>query len=177
MQFGSFVAGVEADINYIDRSNGSSVLITNTGTTGTGDTYRLTRGDANNYYGTLRGRLGFAFDRFLVFGTGGLAWGGKQGGVSGVFTPNALAGTPSDGTAGAMLSSNGNSNSNVGWALGGGVEYAFSNAWSVKLEYLHVDLGSKTRSVGVIGAATARGFDVSGDNKFDVVRAGVNFRF
>jgi len=178
MQFGSFVAGVEADINYIDRSNGGSVLVTTGGTAGVtpgiGDTYRLTRGDGNNYYGTVRGRLGFAFDRALVYATGGWAWGGKQGGVSGTFT-GANNAPLSTGVVGPMIGSGNGSSS--GWALGGGVEYAFSNSMSVKLEYLHVDLGSNTRTVLVNGANPTRGFTFDGDNKFDVVRAGVNFRF
>jgi opacity protein-like surface antigen len=52
--------------------------------------------------------------------------------------------------------------------------YAFSNAWSVKLEYLHVDLGDKTQRLFV---NSTQGIDVKTDNKFDIIRAGVNFRF
>ena len=63
------------------------------------------------------------------------------------------------------------------------MKYAFSNSMSVKLEYLHVDLGSNSRTFtagpGFIGSGVVGGetITVRNENKFDVVRAGVNFRF
>ncbi len=159
MQFGSFVAGVEADINYIDRSNGGSSVIVIPGP----NTYNLSVGDSNKYFGTVRGRLGFAFDRALIYATGGWAYGGKIGGSSATY--NSVA-----------MTSSGNGSSNSGWAVGGGVEYAISNAWSAKLEYLHVDLGNKTQTL-YRASSTTQGINISGDNKFDVVRAGLNYRF
>jgi outer membrane immunogenic protein len=178
MQFGSFVAGVEGDINYIDRGNGGSFVISPTAT----ESYNLSIGNSNNWFGTVRGRLGFAFDRFLVFGTGGLAFGGKVGGAGGTYSATTTTVDNTDPlnpvttttTTTTALTGSGNSKNNVGWALGGGVEYAFSNAWSVKLEYLHVDLGDKTQRLFV---NSTQGIDVKTDNKFDIVRAGVNFRF
>lgn len=156
-QFGSFVAGVETDINYIDRSNGNSFSYTPYG----GYEYVLGFGDSNNWFGTVRGRLGYAVDRALFYATGGFAYGGKIGGASGTYHNLVL--TTSD-----------NNGSSTGWTLGGGMEYAFSNAWTVRLEYLHVDLGSTTRT---LFATPTTGINISTDNKFDVVRAGVNFRF
>jgi outer membrane immunogenic protein len=157
MQFGAFVAGIEADINYLDRGNGGSSVVN----PAVGINYNLTHGDSNNWFGTVRGRLGFAFDRALILATGGWAYGGKIGGVGGTYN-------------GVLMTSTGNSDSNSGWVLGGGVEYAFTNAWSVKLEYLHLDLGDKTQR---LFTSPTTGIDVKTDNKFDVVRAGVNFRF
>jgi outer membrane immunogenic protein len=55
---------------------------------------------------------------------------------------------------------------NFGWTIGGGIEHAVSRNWSAKVEYLHVDLGW-----------TGIGTDLKSDAKFDVVRAGLNYRF
>jgi outer membrane immunogenic protein len=204
MQFGSFVAGVEGDINYLDRKNGGNGAFparTDVTTTTFDDRtdFAVSRGGSNNWFGTLRGRLGFAFDRALIYGTGGLAFGGKSGsfGVNqrdttedcstgtttcstptGTFTTNANRG----------LSSGGNNNNSVGWTLGGGLEYAITNSISLKAEYLHVSLGDNSRTfttlpsaAGRVGAqptmAAGNTITIKDNNKFDVVRAGVNFRF
>src|SRR5258708_23629308 len=75
----------------------------------------------NDWLATVRGRAGYAFDRFLPYVTGGLAVGDIK------------AGTP--GFAGATQT-------NAGWTAGGGVELALTNNWTAKAEYLHVDLGN-----------------------------------
>ena len=166
MQFGMFVAGVEADINYLDRGNGNSAIITD----GT-NTYTFNRGDSNNWFGTVRGRLGVAFDRFLPYVTGGWAFGGKQGGVSGSYVANNnLNGSPT------FLVGNGNGGSSSGWTLGGGVEYAFSNNMSLKVEYLHVKLGDNNNQLAFVNNNNQY-FSFKNENKFDVVRAGINYRF
>jgi outer membrane immunogenic protein len=106
---------------------------------------------SNDWLGTARGRAGYAFDRFLPYITGGAAFGGVKANVTGF----------------------GNfSDTGVGWAGGGGIEYAFANNWTAKIEYLYVDLGKTTCN------ATC-----SGTNPFNVtftsniVRGGVNYRF
>jgi outer membrane immunogenic protein len=175
MQFGSIVAGIEADINYLDRGNRNGGVVTGVFTpVGGGATtttvYTFNRGSSNNWFGTARGRLGIAFDRFLPYITGGFAFGGKNGGMSGTYV--ATGGAPGTG----ILVGSNNGGSSTGWTLGGGVEYAFSNNMSFKAEYLHVSLGNKTNTLyTAAGAPTS--FSFNDKNKFDVVRAGVNFRF
>jgi outer membrane immunogenic protein len=173
MQFGAFVAGIEADINYIDRSNNGTAVIPSSAFAATGTFYTVNHSSGDNWFGTVRGRVGVAFDRALIYATGGLAFGGNRGdAVVTQYTVTTAGALPT----GVAVVGNGNSNNNVGWALGGGLEYAFSNAWSVKAEYLHVDLGNHGRSFAV--ATPAGGIiTVSDNNRFDVVRAGVNFRF
>jgi len=163
-----FVVGVEADINYLDRGNNRDVTVVGTNG-GTVNTYSFHRGDSNNWFGTVRGRVGIAFDRFLPYFTGGWAFGGKQGGVNGSYVTTGVAGTN-------VLVSNGDGGSSSGWTLGGGVEYAFSNNMSFKVEYLHVSLGDNNRTL-TYNATTNQYFAFKNENKFDVVRAGVNFRF
>jgi outer membrane immunogenic protein len=195
MQFGSFVAGVEGDINYLDRNHGSSTAVPLGGPGGptTPASYYYfganQGGSSSNYFGTARARLGFAFDRFLVFGTGGFAFGGNSNGGSvdqynvtytqPVLT-NGVITTPGSYSAPTRtgLASTGGNNSNVGYALGGGMEYAFSNSWSFKAEYLHVSLGNKNRTYIPTTGTPTNSFIYSNDkNKFDVVRVGVNYRF
>ncbi len=62
-------------------------------------------------------------------------------------------------------------NTTTGWTVGAGVEWAFTSAWPVKLEYLSAHLGTSTCDAATCGIAT----DV--DQKINIVRAGVNYRF
>jgi outer membrane immunogenic protein len=130
-QFNNWVAGIEADIQGIagQAVNGSitstSGLLSST-LTGSMDT---------RWLGTLRGRLGFLpAPTLLVYGTGGLAYSEisastslTQSDGSNSFTGN---GTGGDGFAELV----------TGWTAGGGVEWMFTQNWSVKVEYLHYDL-------------------------------------
>src|ERR1700722_5456932 len=82
-------------------------------------------------YADVTGRLGYAFDRFLVYGKGGAAVLGSKGS-----TTTAIPGFTVD-----------NSNTFAGWTAGGGVEYKFTPSWSLKAEYLHFDFGSETATL------------------------------
>jgi len=83
--------------------------------------------------GSIRGRLGYAFDRVLVYATGGVAFGGFNTSVSTAYA-NALF-YP------AFFGSDSFSNTRVGWTVGGGLEYAITNNWSVRAEYRYTDFG------------------------------------
>ncbi len=99
----------------------------------------------NDWLATARGRLGYAFDRFLPYITGGAAFGNIH---------NTIAGFGSS------------DQSRAGWTLGGGLEYGLSGPWSIKAEYLYVDLGHG----GTVAGSNA-------DFKTNLVRVGVNYRF
>jgi outer membrane immunogenic protein len=105
----------------------------------------------NSWLATGRGRVGYSFGRFLPDITGGVA-GGK------------LETTVNGGTA---------SKTQVGWTLGAGLEYALWNSWSVKAEYLYVDLGSITCG----SAACPAPADTKVDFTANIFRAGINYRF
>ncbi|HEV2559657.1 MAG TPA: outer membrane beta-barrel protein [Microvirga sp.] len=64
-----------------------------------------------------------------------------------------------------------------GWALGAGAEYAVTNNLSLKVEYLHVDLGDRDLVYRAPLAGAAQQVVARSDEAFDVVRAGFNFRF
>ena len=114
--------------------------------------------DKLDWFGTVRGRVGWAMDRWLPYVTGGWAYG--HGGISGTRTFTTLVSTL-------------NASQNYsGWTAGGGVEWAFANNWSAKLEYLYIDFGNGP----TIPLATALNFSARHmtDN---VVRAGLNYKF
>ena len=178
-QHDSLVLGVEADINYADFSNEVSREFNDLDLPFiTGD---LTDGTSNlsfdaNWYGTLRGRLGFAADNFLIYGTGGLAYGHMEASADVELIDD-------DGeTVGYEASTD---STNWGWTAGAGVEYGINN-WSLGLEYLYVDLGSAEWDADVsetVADANISGAlaDVEGegnvDYQFSVVRATAKIRF
>jgi len=99
----------------------------------------------------VRGRAGYAFDRFMVYGTGGAAFGDLQA-AAGVLPFN--------------------STTQVGWTAGAGIEYAFLPNWTAKVEYLYVDLGSQSCPfANCAGTATTVSLTEN------VIRAGINFKF
>jgi outer membrane immunogenic protein len=139
-QSGPLVVGLESDIDWANLSGSTACP-----TTG------LTCQTQNDWLGTVRGRVGVAFDRVLPYVTGGLAVGDINASI------------PSVGSATAT---------NAGWAVGGGLEYALTNNWSTKVEYLHVDLGSFD-----CGTACSATPPVNVKLNEDIVRGGINYKF
>jgi outer membrane immunogenic protein len=113
-QVGPTVFGVETDLDW------SNVK-------GSGTCGALTCSTQNNWLGTARGRIGYAFDRVLPYATGGLAYGGVKNSVTGF----------GDSTS-----------TKAGYALGGGLEAAIAGPWSAKIEYLYADLGRTSAPLG-----------------------------
>jgi len=120
------VFGVEADIQGSgQKANGVFGL---GGITAPGDS--IAYQDKLDWFGTLRGRVGWAMGErgnVLPYVTGGFAYG--QGTISG------------NGTVGGVPLVFDNTRTYAGWVLGGGVEWTFWDRWSAKAEYLYMDLG------------------------------------
>jgi outer membrane immunogenic protein len=140
-QLGQIVLGVEADFQGADLKAGSSFA--GLGIVGEGKT---------EWFGTVRGRVGYAFDRFLPYVTGGFAYGNVKTTLAPGVTINGL---------------NSDDNTHTGWTVGAGVEYAFTNNLVGGVEYLYVDLGDKK----VFGGADKVGTD------FSLVRARLSYKF
>ena len=138
-QFGQAVVGLEGDIDWADIN----------GTTNAACPLGCKTSD--HWLSTVRGRLGYAADRFMPFVTGGAAFGDIR------------ASTP--GFAGA-------NNTNAGWTVGAGLEFAIAGNWTAKAEYLYVDLGK-------FNCGISCGALVTDNVSFttNIVRAGVNYRF
>jgi outer membrane immunogenic protein len=171
-QVASFVFGIEADLNYLHRGNqngsyalpGGSYYTTNYGVTG----YNLSGTKESNYLGTVRGRLGYAVDRALFYVTGGFAYAGNNGGGGSIVTNN-----------GFVFNSTGSSGSHTGYALGGGIEYAFTPSWTVKAEYIYADLGKRNTTYQGTAASGAGGysFTTSNRDRVSLARVGLNYKF
>jgi len=127
-QFGQFMLGWEADLQL---SNSSDIFAN----------YKF----SNPWFGTIRGRGGFALENILFYGTLGLAYG--RGRID--------------------IGSLGESNFHVGWTVGAGLEVALTHNWSVKAEYLFIDLASESYGLNLTNFGLTS----------NLVRFGVNYRF
>jgi outer membrane immunogenic protein len=152
-QSGMFVWGVEADIQVShinDSFTNPAVPFTTT----------MTRAADLDWYGTVRGRLGIAFwDRALIYGTGGVMYGEE------VLNTSVIAPVSAIGTS---------SSTHTGWVAGAGLEYAFTNNLSGKVEGLFYNLGSQNTA-----GLTTTGFTQTGAYNFSgsMVRIGMNVKF
>lgn len=107
-----------------------------------------------SWMGTVRPRLGYAINRFMPYVTGGAAFGRVK-----LWSP-----------AGGALPAISESHTAFGWAAGAGMEYAFTDHLTAKLEYLHVDLGKDTYFGSTIDISRGRWRD-------DSLRVGLNYKF
>jgi outer membrane immunogenic protein len=130
-QINQWVLGIEGSVDGTSLSN-TAVAAFPDGTT-------LSAHSTADIQGSIRGRLGVAWDRALIYGTGGVAFGGFNTNVS-IANPN------------VPFFANGNvSSTRVGWTVGGGIDYAVTNNWSVFAEYRYTNWGSvRENNFGVL---------------------------
>jgi outer membrane immunogenic protein len=140
-QMNALVLGIEGDLQWANQRQSATVA----GITGT---HRI------NTFGTIRGRVGYAFDRWMIYGTAGWAYGTYR---------TELTVPPF-----AMVSA---SSSRGGLAAGGGVEAALAQNWTAKLEYLYIDTGKVSEATGLPGIT------MNTQVKDHVIRLGVNYLF
>ena len=179
----SFVVGLEADIQGIAASKGTTSVVSQAPIAGfPANSIDQTLSSSKNldYIGTVRGRLGFTITpTLLVYGTGGLAYGQTQSSTNitqVVLGPSAVPNPYSSfGTF---------SNTRVGWTAGGGIEWLFAPNWSVKAEYLYYDLGSVTYGLSPLSNFNTAGTLFTGGapvsrTRFtgNIARAGLNYHF
>lgn len=145
-QFSNVVLGIEADI---DGSTARKSVATSAS-----DTHNM----ALNWLGTVRGRAGLAFDRFLPYFTGGVAFAGLKNEIVDTGVPFGAVNRGSTAT---------------GWTVGGGLEYAFDNHWSAKAEYLYVKFPDKTVAL----ASGGYNFQFTFKDTDQIARIGLNYRF
>lgn len=152
-QYLQFVFGIEADLGGIVP--GRTMAEPNTFAP-LGVTNHLGSG----FYSDVTARLGYAFGHALVYAKTGWAF---YSGAASVTNYGHFGG----GTAAAGSYSG-------GLTVGGGIEYAFTQAWSVKLEYLHFEFGSKTATL--VTPIQGR-FGFPNDLAADAVTVGVSYHF
>jgi outer membrane immunogenic protein len=156
-QFGNFVLGVEGDFDWAaNNNNGNGIIVPNVGTV------QVTSN--NRWISALAARFGVAFDRWLVYGKAGGGWVGNDG-----FTvTNVTTGTSITGL---------NSNSDSGWLLGGGVEWAFAPNWTTKVEYDYLGLNGRTFTVPATSAFLPGDTFTTGNRNVQMVKFGINYKF
>jgi outer membrane immunogenic protein len=169
-QFQNWVLGAAVDWSALDLHASTIFPSVDVGKNGTSD--QLT--SRYDWLGTARGRIGYAVGQSLFYGTGGLAIGRVKDTYSNEFNGS---------NAGYFATAS----NRTGWTAGAGWEYRITQNWGVKLEYLHVDLGSATLDISSAVTGTPLSGVVSGNppgtsvlhfnNAFDLVRAGVNFKW
>jgi outer membrane immunogenic protein len=169
-QRGTWLFGLEADIQGSDERGSADVCIVAGCAIGTGV---LTANYKLDWFGTARGRVGFLpTDRVLLYATGGLAYG--------------------EVSATAPLIPLSWGSTRAGWTVGAGAEAAIDQHWSVKLEYLYMDLGNfgsgSTTATNVVtqlgvpvrrNTVTTTTFVSAFSSRFtdNIVRVGLNYRF
>ena len=157
-QTGQFVFGVEVDVQAVNIDGGANRFFD----------FGLATLDADvsteiDWFGTARGRIGFVpTERLMVYGTGGFAFGETTSSASydaGIFGSDSAS----------------SKDTRTGWAAGAGAEYAFADNWTLKAEYLYVDLGEETFlnlvEPGLLEA------DLTSDVTLQTVRLGINYKF
>jgi outer membrane immunogenic protein len=169
-QTGQFVYGVEADISYANiRDTVSSMVVL----PAVPLTFLNTDQQKLNWFGTVRGRAGVAFDKSLIYATGGLAFGQVSLGTSSVdidIGANCASIVTFCTTANVQQW-------RAGWTVGAGWEYAFASNWSAKIEYLYYDLGKTTNTMLLTNGFAPVTFQGSAENRGNIVRVGVNYHF
>jgi outer membrane immunogenic protein len=148
-QWNSIVWGIEGDFQGTGQRRTDSTSIAGVGINIT---------NSVPWFGTIRGRVGYAMNTWLFYATGG--WGYGEFKSETTFT-------------GAIVGTTSTSRDHGFWVVGGGIENAFAPHWSWKLEYLYLSTGDITNT-SAIGATV---FTTSSKFTDNIFRAGVNYRF
>ena len=176
-QMGAAVFGLEGDVNWVGNDSRHGFNTYSFKPVSTAYNYTLDGNPQSNLLAGIRGRLGWSFDRALLYMTGGAAF--RNSGSNDVIYAY-------DKSSGVLLATYGGNTdrSNIGWSLGGGLEWAFTNNVSLRVEYLHSQF---TRNNGIYTTpqTTSPVTDYykvafrndSSRDSIDVVRFGVNYRF
>jgi outer membrane immunogenic protein len=143
-QFGPWVAGVEADLQFSHQQNGVTVS-------------GLQFANTLTYFSTLRGRVGYAMDEWLLYATAGGGYGGDQ-----------------DTYSFPILGGFTDSNAFPLWVVGAGVETQIWERWTGRIEYLYLQSGSISNTLAIPGGGTLAITKTVHDN---VIRTGLNYHF
>jgi outer membrane immunogenic protein len=157
--WGGVVVGAEAMFDWVPNTNNSIGVVG--GGAAAGNTANVTIN--NRWLTTATGKLGYAWDRVLLYGKGGGAWVGSSSpgiSVNGGATPGGFSST---------------GNNNFGWTAGLGVEWAFWGTWSARAEWDYIGLNNQNFTVAG-GPFNGDVVNVTNRN-INIFTAGVNYKF
>jgi len=164
-QTGNWVLGAEADFQCLGLSTSTKTQTFNTAGL---DPYFFAASIRTDWLATVRPRIGIAFDRALIYVTGGLAVANQK--FSHTLNFFCSCGPFLDVNSGTI------SSTTTGWVVGAGLDYMWTNNWSVRAEYLHVDLGMVDfASFNTINRVVTANH--SEDLKVDIARVAINYKF
>ncbi len=158
-QFNQFVLGLEGDASWADLKGSTTGTVAAIGTCGGAPPNCNSELQA---LGTIRGRVGVAWNNVLPYVTGGLAVGSLHGSEGTTLT----AGAVGSGTTTV-----------TGWTIGAGIEARIWGAWSAKAEYLHVDLGNHVIFNDTVPSLGGAVVGQSVGYTAEIVRVGLNYQF
>jgi outer membrane immunogenic protein len=165
-QVGQFVIGGEWDFDWAGNNNnnsGTSVVIPTVGS--------ILVTNNNRWITTVAARFGFALDHLLLYGKAGGGWVGNNN----LTVTNLTTGVSfTCGTFSTLTSCGSNTG---GWLAGAGVEYAFTNNWTVKFEYDYLGLGNRTFVIPATAPFLGGDTFTSGNRNISMVKVGVNYLF
>jgi outer membrane immunogenic protein len=160
-QIGNFVIGAEWDFDWAGNNNRTGVVIPGVG--------NIVVTNNNRWITTMAARFGFAVDHWLIYGKAGGGWVGDDNlTVTNVTTGVSLT---------CSTFPNCGNTSNGGWLVGAGFEYAFTNNWTVKLEYDYLGLQNRTFVIPVAAPLLAGDTLTSNNRNVQEVKVGVNYLF
>jgi len=159
-QINQWVLGLEGTVDGTSVTNNAAVVFPSIFGGAT-----LSETTNASVQGSIRGRVGFAWDRLLIYGTGGVAFGGFKTDVT-------FAGTSAHVP---FFSTGYYSNTRVGWTVGGGLQYAITNNWSVRAEYRYTDFGNIRE--GIFGLPAGAFFNEGRQIRQNQVQVGFDYRF
>jgi outer membrane immunogenic protein len=170
-QFVQWVFGVESDLQWSDLK----VTDTVSPIPRAGAQFTTTASESRKWFGTVRARAGLLVTpQVLLYGTAGLAYAETE--MS--FNTQTFASPAINCTLGFPCASAASSGTNIGWAAGAGLEWMFARNWTVKAEYLYVDLGSRSVTGTTVPSAVPPGvFTAASEQREHVARMGVNYNF
>ncbi|MEP9356898.1 outer membrane protein [Xanthobacter sp. KR7-65] len=160
-QINNIVLGVEADAVWSDISGSGSYYNGIAPSCIQSNDACTSKIDA---LGTITARLGVAYDRILLYAKGGAAWA----------TTSHTAGSTAPAPFGYSATAD---STRWGWTLGAGVEWAFFNNWSAKIEYNYIDLGSSDVTFAFVPNTFINPYVATVDQTVQAVKFGINYRF
>jgi len=170
-QISNWLAGLESDFDGTSLKGAQTGFGLTPGLTGN---YSQTLTSELNWLATLRGRVGVIWAHALFYATGGLAVAQTKVGFSSVDLIDPIP---------PLNASSFSDTTRAGWTVGAGLEWKFTSRWSVKAEYLYVDLGTDTRTVSyaytlfTTNSANNSTLTVQVKERYNIARVGVNFHF
>lgn len=164
-----WVAGLEADLAFSDIKGKDGRVLT---TAPFGFNASLTTNVQTelDWYGTVRGRLGYLLTpNVMIYGTGGLAYGEIKG------TTTVTLATPIPALNGSAVGSY--DQTKIGYAAGGGVQWAILPNVIARAQYTYIDLGSHGFGANTVVLATPAGVNTSHKDDFHIATVGASYKF